>query len=116
MFRSNVESVSHEMIDALEQIGNCRLDQQANQQISAIIHALGVLALQMGSQRAHIMLETCSHGAQVRPGEKFQNEGDSSVPEAKVDLMTQPCMIRVGDNREDLKVQKVVAQGAIVAM
>jgi hypothetical protein len=115
LFRRNVESVSRRLSETLNYLSGGRLDSRAPTQIATIVHDLGILALEMGSQRAHVYMETCKHGDRVRPGDLFRDESDSMESD-KVDLMTQPCVIRVGDGREDLNTMKVIVKGDFVPL
>ena len=79
-------------------------------------YEFGVLALEMGSQRANILLERCSHGDVVKGGDFFKDDNASFGPSVQVDLMTQPCLRRIGDGREDIHIQRVIAKGDFVSI
>ncbi|KAK3324532.1 hypothetical protein B0T19DRAFT_232001 [Cercophora scortea] len=116
-FRANVDQVTQDLVHALQRCSNMQLDARAPAQIATVVHDVGILALEMGSQRAHIMMESCSYGARITPGDKFKDESESSGgSDVQVDLMTQPCMVRIGDGREDLTSFKVISMGNVIAL
>lgn len=110
LFKSNIQAVAAELVDTLQGVCSHSLDPYIYQ-VDVITRDLGVLALQMGSQRAHILLETCTHGQRLRGNDKFTDETHSLDSDASVDLMTQPCLIRLGDGCEDLTSMKVLVKG-----
>ncbi|KAI0125389.1 hypothetical protein BJ170DRAFT_696879 [Xylariales sp. AK1849] len=116
LFLENIERVSRDWVETLQHISSGGLDTRAPQQIRTIAQELGILALQMGSQRAHVFLESCHHGDRVKPNEMFMDEGGSEGPPIQVDIMTHPCIRRVGDGRDDVAIQKVVAKGGFVSL
>jgi hypothetical protein len=116
MFHENVRYVANHLTHTLHDICQGRLKIEAPAQISNIVHGLGILALEMGSQRAHVYLEICSYQDRIKSGEHFKDSNGLEGSNVQVDLMLQPCMIRVGDGREDLDTQKVVALGDVVSL
>ncbi|KAK3319152.1 hypothetical protein B0H66DRAFT_475876 [Apodospora peruviana] len=116
-FLANIDAVAEEMVQTLQKCSGYRLDERAPAQIASVARGLGILSLEMGSQPAHIILEGCSHGDWIRPGDMFKDEyeteGGSPV---QVDLMTEPCMVRIGNGREDLTTRKVVSKGNIITL
>lgn len=89
-------------------------------EISAIVTLAGKLALVAGSQRAHVLVESCDHGTDVKGLRgRFRREG----PEEKegggkasvVDIMLQPCLRRVGDGHADATSEQVVEMGSFLA-
>jgi hypothetical protein len=115
LFHRNISYVTQQLTNTLHQISNGLLDPRAPSQVSTLVRDLGTLALEMGSQRAHVYLEVCHYGERIRPGDKFKDESDYDGLDAQVDLMTKPCMVRVGDGREDLVSQKVIEKGDFVS-
>ncbi|KAK3687823.1 hypothetical protein B0T22DRAFT_479106 [Podospora appendiculata] len=116
-FRANVDQVTQDLVHALQRCSNMQLDARGPAQIATVVHDVGILALEMGSQRAHVMMEACSYGARITPGDKFKDESESSGgSDVQVDLMTQPCMVRMGDGREDLALFKVISKGNVIAL
>ncbi|KAI1373090.1 hypothetical protein F4677DRAFT_229538 [Hypoxylon crocopeplum] len=115
MFRANVTGVTEKLVCTLQNICGDRLDPRAPQQITKITNGLGLLALEMASQRAQVLLETCQHGDWVK-SDMFADENDTWGSDNKVDLMLQPCLRRIGDGRGDLKVERVIVKGNIVAL
>ena len=116
MFFANIGRVSKELTSTLGQLCGGRLDPKAGSLIPSIILELGVLALEMGSQRAHVMMRTCVRGERIQPGIHFKDDNDSSGSYITVDLMMQPCMVRVGDGHEDLDSENVIVKGDVVAL
>lgn len=111
-----MQLVEQELIDTLQHICHGRLDPRAPSLITSMVHDFGVLSLEMGSQRAQIMLESCRHGDVVNAGELFKDDNSSFGASVQVDLMTQPCLMRIGDGREDLNTHKVIVKGDIVSV
>lgn len=70
----------------------------------------------MGAQRAQVLLESVDHGAWIKPDEKFMDESDGTGTRVQVDIMTLPCMRRVGDGRDNIGVQQVVVKGSMVGL
>ncbi|KAL8366166.1 hypothetical protein RB595_004780 [Gaeumannomyces hyphopodioides] len=119
IFEENVRLVSCELTAQLQHISNGGLDPGAEAQVGGVVRAIGVFALEMGSQRAQVALETCGYGDFVTLGERYgdgKSGGDAGWGQVQVDLLTQPCLVRTGDGREDLTTQKVIVKGDIVAL
>ncbi|KAF6812366.1 hypothetical protein CPLU01_14914 [Colletotrichum plurivorum] len=115
MFNANVSHVAEELTNALQHLGNGRLDSRAPAKVQDLTRQVGELALQMGAQRAQVFLEGCQHGDMIQPGERFCEEVESRG-QVQVDLMMQPALVRVGDGREDLSSETVVAKGSMVSV
>ena len=118
-FWANVNRVGDELVQTLRYICNDQMDSRALGQIASLVHDVGILALEMASQRAHVYLEQCGHGDPVTAGAHFKDDRGSAGSEGamvKVDLMTQPCMMRVGDGSADLASEKVLVKGEVVAL
>ncbi|KAH9884836.1 hypothetical protein F4778DRAFT_787482 [Xylariomycetidae sp. FL2044] len=115
MFEENVKRVTCKLAKALQQICNGGLDPGCHAQLSSITQESGMLALEMGSQRVLLLLESCAHGDHVTSN-RFADESDCGVTEFKVDLMTLPCLRRVGDGRQELGMEKVIVRGSVVAL
>ncbi|CAM1505508.1 Fc.00g111450.m01.CDS01 [Cosmosporella sp. VM-42] len=116
LFHANVEDVTDDIVSSLQRVSENRLDPRARSEIAAFVEGLGTLALEMGSQRAHLYLETCDYGENLLSGERFKDDGEARAGNLTVDLMTQPCIRRVGDGREDLTVQRVIVKGDFVCL
>jgi hypothetical protein len=111
-----VHRVKESLVATLEHMCGSQLEQRAKNQIPTLVHGFGILALQMASQRSHIMLEPCEHGTTV-VAKKFKvDDGNAEAQQFVVDLMTQPCMVRIGDGQGDLAAEMVLVQGDVVAM
>ncbi|KAK8001100.1 hypothetical protein PG991_013322 [Apiospora marii] len=118
LFHANVSSVSRTLKSALEDLTASSLDPRIPSLFHSISRDLGVLALKMGAQRAHVFLEGIRHGAWIESDEKFADEGNSGYagPMTQVDVMTSPCVRRIGDGREDSRAQSIIAKGSIVGL
>ena len=81
-----------------------------------MVRSFGLLALEMGSQRANVQLESCRHGESIDTSELFAGDNASFESKVRVDLMTQPCLRRIGDGVEDLDTPKVIVKGSIVCI
>jgi hypothetical protein len=110
--------VTKELTDVLIYICDNKMDARANSQISSLVHDLAIMSLEMASQRAHVLIEQCSYGDRIQPGTRFKDDSsaEGSLPQICVDLMTQPCMVRVGDGSADLGSEKVLVKGDVVAL
>ncbi|KAK3379021.1 hypothetical protein B0T24DRAFT_589628 [Lasiosphaeria ovina] len=117
-FRANVDRVAQDLVRTLQQCSNGKLDARGPPKIEGVVHDLGLLALEMGSQRAHVFIEGCAHGERITAGDRFKIEEGSAdgLDMWRVDLMTQPCMVRVGDGTEDPTTTKVISKGKIVPL
>ncbi|KAK0706432.1 hypothetical protein B0T26DRAFT_755936 [Lasiosphaeria miniovina] len=122
VFQKNVDAVARRLYDTLDHIVNGQISAACLQQASAVAHKLGILALEMGTQRARIWLETCRYGEHSTPDEWKTEDGEEtasvggSVGGVMVDLMVHPCLSRVGDGRDDLVKKKVMAKGEFVPL
>ncbi|KAH7158106.1 hypothetical protein B0J13DRAFT_603758 [Dactylonectria estremocensis] len=116
LFYTNVDVVTDHLVSALEQVVNTSLDSTIREQVIGFVEGLGILALEMGSQRAHICLETCEYGEKIVAGDRFRNDAELGYEQLAVDLMTQPCLRRIGDGRENLTTERTIAHGDFVAM
>ncbi|KAK0721829.1 hypothetical protein B0T26DRAFT_749306 [Lasiosphaeria miniovina] len=117
-FRANVDRVAQDLVRTLQQCSNGKLDARGPPKIEGVVHGLGLLALEMGSQRAHVFIEGCAHGERITAGNRFKIEEGSAdeLDMWRVDLMTQPCMVRVDDGTEDPTTTKVISKGKIVPL
>lgn len=114
LFRGNVNNVARELYNTLHHILNGQLDPACSQRASAIAHKLGILALEMGTQRARVVLETCQYHDRSTPDEWKAEETGSSGQSSHVDFMIHPCLSRVGDGRRELHKKKVIVKGEFV--
>ncbi|KAK5660271.1 hypothetical protein OQA88_12811 [Cercophora sp. LCS_1] len=116
LFQANVDKVARELYSILHHIVNGRLSSSCLQQSTAIAQKVGILALEMGTQRARVTLETCKHGEHPRMEQWMTAEDMGSMRKGtSVDLMVHPCLSRVGDGREDLN-KKVIVKGEFVPL
>ena len=116
VFQRNVDTVGRELYDTLHHIVNGQLNPACFQQACAVAHKLGILALEMGTQRARVWLGTCRYGEHPTPEEWKTEETASVEAGVMVDLMVHPCLSRVGDGRGDLDKKKVVVKGEFVPL
>ncbi|KAH0443915.1 hypothetical protein CcaCcLH18_00741 [Colletotrichum camelliae] len=66
-FDENVFCVSEELTETLERLSSRQLDPQALALIKNLARECGVLALEMGAQRAQVTLESCQYGDMITP-------------------------------------------------
>ncbi|KAL8309186.1 hypothetical protein RB597_009459 [Gaeumannomyces tritici] len=124
IFEDNARLVSRELTAQLQHVSNGGLDPGAEAQVGGVVRAVGVFALEMGSQRAQVALEKCDYGEVVALGERFGDakggggggDGCGDWERVQVDLLTQPCLIRKGDGREDVSTLKVIVKGDIISL
>ena len=85
--------------------------------VATIVLEASRLALRMGTQKAHVMLQMPAHRDYITLGEHFEHEGDTFGPGSlvQVDLTMRPCMVRIGDGRDDLTSIKVICKGSVLA-
>lgn len=113
--------VANELGDTLQRISGGNLDSRTRPRIQALAHDMGILALEMGSQRAHIVVDIAHSGEKTRcgPGAWFKDEsgegGRGTGGEVTVDLTTQPCLRKIGDGRNDTQSENLLVRGEIVA-
>lgn len=115
MFKAHVDHVVRDLTDKLLRLSNRQLDSRVPAQIYKVVYDVGILSLQMGSQRAHVMLEPCESGEPVRAGDRFADEGGLAGVDAVVGLMTQPCMVRIGDGSTDTTSEHIIVKGRFVS-
>jgi hypothetical protein len=117
MFHDNVKQVSQDLVDNLRYISSGPLNPRIFDSVQGIMRSVGILALQMGSQRAHITLVTCGPPYEDRfpnPGQ-FNDENGSATSGMEADLMIQPCLKRDGD-RDSSTSSKVIVHGEYVSL
>lgn len=111
-----MRGVEARLLATLEHMSGNRLENKTKSCVTDLVSDFGVLSLEMGSQRSHIMLEGCAHG-EVALSSKFKDDdGDPKAGKVGVELMTQPCMIRIGDGQGDLYAQVVLVRGDVVGL
>ena len=115
MFRANVDRVERALTDKLLQLSNRQLDSRVPAQIFKLVYDVGILSLQMGSQRAHVMLEPCESGEVIQAGDRFADEGGLTDVDTTVRLMTQPCMVRIGDGNTYTTSEHVIVIGRFIS-
>lgn len=113
--------VADQLTETLQKISRGKLDPRAPARIQAVALELGILALKMGSQRAHIMLDVAQSGEMVQcgTGSRFKDGGGEGsmgmTGEVTVDLTTQPCLRKIGNGRDDAKTENIIVRGEVVA-
>jgi hypothetical protein len=115
MFKANIDRVAKELTERLLRVSNGQLNMRAHAQVSKVTYDLGILSLQMGSQRAQLMLEPCESGELVHAGDRFADEGGLTGIDAAVGLMTQPCMVRIGDGIADSSSEHIIVKGRFIS-
>ncbi|RSL96228.1 hypothetical protein CEP52_011593 [Fusarium oligoseptatum] len=114
-FQANVNIVTNDLVASLQRASGSRLDPQASGEIAEFVEGLGILALEMASQRAQIYLDSCEHGESANI-DRFKDEAGMGGGSSTVDLMIQPCIRRVGDGRNDLRAERVIVKGDFVSV
>lgn len=115
MFKTNVDRVVKALTEKLLRLSNRQLDSRVPAQIFKLVYDVGTLSLQMGSQRAQVMLEPCESGELVRAGDRFVDEGGLTGIDTAVGLMTQPCMVRIGDGSMDTTSEHIIVKGRFIS-
>jgi len=115
MFKANVDRVVRDLTDKLVRLSDRQLDSRVPAQIFKVVYDIGILSLQMGSQRAHLLLEPCESGELIRAGDRFTDEGGSTGINSTVGLMTQPCMVRIGDGSVDTTSEHIIVKGRFIS-
>lgn len=115
MFKAHIERVVRALTDRLLRLSNRQLDARVSSQIFKVVYDTGILSLQMGSQRAHIMLELCEPGELIHVGDRFTDEGGLTGIDTAVGLMTQPCMVRIGDGTIDTTSEHIIVKGRFIS-
>jgi len=114
LFWMNVNNVQAQLLASLQRIQGSPLDSRVTSQIPDLVREAGILSLEMASQRSHIMLRQCFYGKEVDLKSFNEDDGKTDVYNLQVDLMTQPCMVRIGDGQGELQAEMVLIQGDIV--
>lgn len=115
MFKAHIGRVVKTLTDKLLRLSNRQLDARVPSQISKVVYDTGILSLQMGSQRAHVELDLCEPGELVRAGDRFTDEGGLTGVDTAVGLMTQPCVVRIGDGTIDTTSEHVIVRGRFIS-
>jgi hypothetical protein len=116
VFQKNVDAVARRLYDTLHHIVDGQVGRANFQQAFAVAHKLGILVLEMGTQRARVWLQTCHYGEHSTPDGWKTEETASIGSGVMVDLMVHPCLSRLGDGRGDLTKKKVMAKGEFVPL
>ena len=63
------------------------------------------------------MLQMPAHRDHITLGEHFEHDGGifGSGSLVQVDLILKPCMVRIGNGRDDLTSIKVICKGSVFA-
>lgn len=118
-FHRHVERVTAELVSKLTQCSADALDPRAPSAVRDVVHDTALLALEMATQRSHVTLQFCAYGETVRAGDLFRDEnatGGDGTGMVRVDLMTEPALLRLGNGREDLTSRKVLNKGGLIAL
>ncbi|KAM7182875.1 hypothetical protein V8F20_012816 [Naviculisporaceae sp. PSN 640] len=117
-FYKHVETVMNELLSVLSRCSAGNLNPLAPSLIQDLVRDVGLLALEMATQRAHVTLEFCIHGDVIQHGKYFTDEasGEGAAGPARVDLMIEPALTRMGNGRDKLTELDVVRKGSFVAL
>ena len=110
MFNRNVTYLAQHITLTLQHLAAGRLKFGADDRVFNLVRGLGILALEMGSQRALVFIKSRQHGEQAGKAFKDKSVFDRPSSDMKVDLVTQPCIMRIGDGREDMDTETLVAE------
>lgn len=115
-FADNRQKVQDDILDVFNQVCNDGVSPEIAENIVKIVQLAGELALEFGSQRAELALDTPAKGDSITIGPEFVDweDGESERGSMKeVDLVVLPKLFRVGDGRNDLKTRKIIVPGEI---
>lgn len=114
-FKANLERVETNLVQKLQGCKGQALSDGDSALVSSIVRDSGRLALRIGAQRASVLLQRPSHRDVVILGEYFTHDAGTVVDGtiAQVDLVLEPCMVRIGDGRDDLTSIKVISKGSV---
>lgn len=108
-----------ELISDLTRCSGNALDSHAPAIIRGVVHDVAMLALEMATQCSHLTLQSCRYGDMIQSGEIFRDEdadkGDGAAM-MRVDLMTSPGLLKLGNGREDLTSSVVLCTGGFVPL
>ncbi|KAK4188116.1 hypothetical protein QBC35DRAFT_211406 [Podospora australis] len=116
-FEDNVLLVTQSLTAAIQQQCPYGLTEEIYTAIQKIVRNAGILALEMGSQRSHVYFQGCTPGDKIDAPlqSKFADENGLNLETgATVEIMTMPCLIRLGDGKVDLVTEVVLLQGKII--
>ena len=116
LFHNNVKFVAGELYRTLNHVVNGQLDPSCQRLISETARKLGMMALEMGTQRSRVVLEVCRYHEVTTPDEWRTEETDSSGGNSPVDFMIHPNLSRLGDGHQDLDTKKVMVIGQFVPL
>ncbi|KAK4207464.1 hypothetical protein QBC37DRAFT_433406 [Rhypophila decipiens] len=113
-----IDVVADELVSVLSRCSGNNLDSRAPAQVRELVRHIGLLGLEMATQRAHLTLEFRAHGEDIQQGTVFMDEtvGEGASGAACVDLLTEPAVTRLGNGRNDFTEYKVLRPGTFVAM
>lgn len=103
----------------MQGISEGKLDPRGPAWLGSLARDTGMLALEMGAQRARLRLELARVGEKASGGGSnawYRDEGGLEVgEEVTVDLATQPCLRKIGDGRSDTRSENIIVKGEIVS-
>jgi len=116
-FEKNTDVTKEMLVEKLQRCTGQPLATPMSALVATIVLEASRLALRMGTQKAHVMLQMPAHRDYITLGEHFEHEGGTFGPGSfvQVDLALKPCMVRIGDGRDDLTSIKVICKGSVVA-
>ncbi|KAK4169550.1 hypothetical protein QBC43DRAFT_307964 [Cladorrhinum sp. PSN259] len=119
MFEKNVKQVSRVIYYTLGVNATEPLHPDLEKHAFKLSHRLGLLALEMGSQRSQILMQRCQFKDRVSSVEWSAEEASATAPTSSsqtVDFMVHPCLSRIGDGREELTKKTVLVKGEYVPL
>jgi len=114
-FKANSDRVETNLVQKMQSCMGQALGGGSRALVSSIVRDSGRLALRMGAQRASVLLQKPSHRDLAILGEYFTHDAGTLADgtSVQVDLVLEPCMVRIGDGRDDLTSIKVISKGSI---
>jgi len=111
-FGQNVRLVTKRLVDILQRLSGEPLSLVVQDTLPDLAKRAGLLALDIGSQRTCLRVETCHHRERPSSSDMFKDDSDG-VPwsQSQVDLMTKPCLMRIGDGRDNFTEERVLVPG-----
>jgi hypothetical protein len=120
LYDKNIQGIVKLILDmlrkaALHSNGEAFVPEGIVKEVSSLVELAGHLALDMGVQRAQLIVVWQPWGDIIRVGEELNPARDEKQQapgqELAVDMMLCPALLRVGDGREDLSTVKVIHAG-----
>lgn len=116
-FKVNSDMIEQLLVRKLQQSNGRSLSASLMASVSTIVQDASRLALRMGAQRAHVMLQKPAHGDLITLDDYYRHNSGTLGPgtRVQVELVLEPCMVRIGDGRDDLTSIKIIHKGSVFA-